>query len=204
MKQKCYDLAEARINRLKKLNTPEVKPETKVNTNVPIDALLDSQIAEKVMDYTYLTNDELNRCSRDQLINLWARAKIFTRESTSIIKHESEPIMDDVKKKAITFMVKHGVQAGWKFEWCKSKKHLGICIHMAKVISLNELVARHGSKEMVDDTILHEIAHALAGPEAGHKKAWKDKCKAIGATPSRLACDKQSREFQQIINKHWK
>ncbi len=37
------------------------------------------------------------------------------------------------------------------------------------------------------DTLLHEIAHALAGPEAGHGPAWKAVAVRIGATPR--ACD---------------
>jgi predicted SprT family Zn-dependent metalloprotease len=35
------------------------------------------------------------------------------------------------------------------------------------------------------DTILHEIAHALAGHKAGHGPAWKAKCAQIGAKPKR-------------------
>lgn len=37
------------------------------------------------------------------------------------------------------------------------------------------------------DTILHEIAHALAGPAAGHGEAWKRVCRRIGAKPNRIA-----------------
>ena len=33
------------------------------------------------------------------------------------------------------------------------------------------------------DTILHEIAHAIAGVEAGHGPAWKAVAQRLGATP---------------------
>ena len=39
----------------------------------------------------------------------------------------------------------------------------------------------------IKDTLLHEIAHALAGPKAGHRYEWKRICLQIGATPSAIA-----------------
>jgi predicted SprT family Zn-dependent metalloprotease len=41
--------------------------------------------------------------------------------------------------------------------------------------------------ETIRDTILHEIAHAIAGVDAGHGEAWKRVCRRIGANPSRVA-----------------
>ena len=37
----------------------------------------------------------------------------------------------------------------------------------------------------VRDTILHEIAHALAGPKHNHDKVWREKARAIGCTAER-------------------
>ena len=39
--------------------------------------------------------------------------------------------------------------------------------------------------DKVKDTILHEIAHAIAGYSAGHGQKWKDVCIQIGAKPER-------------------
>ena len=36
------------------------------------------------------------------------------------------------------------------------------------------------------DTILHEIAHAIAGVRNGHNHVWKSVCRRIGADPKRL------------------
>ena len=38
------------------------------------------------------------------------------------------------------------------------------------------------------ETILHEIAHAIAGQRAGHGAAWKEVCKRVGCEPT--ACDR--------------
>ena len=44
---------------------------------------------------------------------------------------------------------------------------------------------RENEDEEVYDTLLHEIAHALAGPGAGHGPVWKAICIKIGAKPHR-------------------
>lgn len=35
------------------------------------------------------------------------------------------------------------------------------------------------------ETLLHETAHALAGPRTGHGPVWKEKCRLVGAKPER-------------------
>lgn len=42
----------------------------------------------------------------------------------------------------------------------------------------------------VRDTILHEIAHVLAGIRAGHGPAWKDVARSLGARPEACASPK--------------
>lgn len=45
----------------------------------------------------------------------------------------------------------------------------------------------NGPPDQVTDTILHEIAHALAGPAARHGPAWKSIARRLGATPKSCA-----------------
>ena len=45
----------------------------------------------------------------------------------------------------------------------------------------------NGGPREVRDTILHEIAHALAGAKARHGPAWKAIAKRLGATPKARA-----------------
>ena len=49
-----------------------------------------------------------------------------------------------------------------------------------------------GSKEQIRDTVLHEIAHAIAGREAGHGPLWKVTARRIGATPRAKAYESQA------------
>ena len=61
-------------------------------------------------------------------------------------------------------------------------------LHTALVdLGHHVLSAREGysaaSDESIQDTVLHEIAHALAAPEAGHGPLWKTVARRIGAAP---------------------
>lgn len=58
---------------------------------------------------------------------------------------------------------------------------LGLCAYKEKKIVLNAWhVAIHPDAD-VDDTILHEVAHALC-PGQGHNDVWKAKAKSLGCT----------------------
>lgn len=42
-------------------------------------------------------------------------------------------------------------------------------------------------REEVIDTILHEIAHFIAGVHNGHSEAWREACIQVGANPERTS-----------------
>jgi predicted SprT family Zn-dependent metalloprotease len=77
--------------------------------------------------------------------------------------------------------------AGWTFGLSDAKRRLGVCKYRKKRIEIGEYYARNNPDDAVLDTLLHEVAHALAGPEAGHGPAWQAVAARIGATPR--ACD---------------
>lgn len=83
-------------------------------------------------------------------------------------------------------MTRHGlIVKGWTFAFNRRKRSLGICNYTAKRIELSCYFVAQNDEAAVRDTILHEIAHALAGQEAGHGPAWVAVCQSIGATPQR-------------------
>ena len=93
---------------------------------------------------------------------------------------------------AIFNLSKHGLlEHGWKFNWHKKKIALGTCNYNRKKIYLSEWYVKLNDKDEVMDTILHEIAHALAyhrhgSAGRGHGKIWKSICVEIGAKPERV------------------
>ena len=55
----------------------------------------------------------------------------------------------------------------------------------AKSIELSRPIVELNPREVVHDVVLHEIAHAKAGFEAGHGLAWRAAAIAVGARPER-------------------
>ena len=76
----------------------------------------------------------------------------------------------------------------WAFGWNRRKRSLGLCRYREKRIELSGHFVRANDAEQVRETILHEIAHALAGEKAGHGAAWKAACARVGCKAER--CDK--------------
>lgn len=91
--------------------------------------------------------------------------------------------LDDVKKLAEELIVFHKLD--WKFKFDNAKKRFGVTKYRTKTISLSRHLCQLNTVENVRDTILHEIAHALAGPKAGHGIVWKKIAKEIGASTER-------------------
>ena len=78
----------------------------------------------------------------------------------------------------------HGLHA-WGFAYNRRKRAMGFCCYSRRSIELSIHFVVRNDMDAIVDTILHEIAHALVGPDHGHDKVWKAKCREIGATPQR-------------------
>lgn len=95
---------------------------------------------------------------------------------------------------ALELMEKHGLREGhwssprfWNFDWFNGRKTLGHCEYYTRTIRLSLPFVRLNPEEAVRNTILHEIAHALAGRGTGHGPLWKAHCRRIGARPERCS-----------------
>jgi len=108
--------------------------------------------------------------------------------------------LDQAEDMALELMEKHGlIKAGWEFVWGNGKHRLGCAgrrmrrdpragyMYTVSCISISRHLVALNPASIVRDTILHEIAHALAGVEHGHDHVWKAVCRKIGAEPTRLA-----------------
>lgn len=105
---------------------------------------------------------------------------------------EIDPLVPATVEKALLvidraeeLMAKHGlIEQGWTFTFIRSIRTLGLCSYRPKTISLSEQYMLTADEALINDTILHEIAHALT-PGAGHGWRWKIMCVKIGANPER-------------------
>ena len=81
--------------------------------------------------------------------------------------------------------IKEHLDSEWRFQFDEAARRFGYCSYRKKVISLSRSLVELNSLYDVNDTILHEVAHALAGKQAGHGYAWKDTARSIGCSATR-------------------
>ena len=62
---------------------------------------------------------------------------------------------------------------GWTFAFDNAKRRAGLCDYTHRRISVSHYLAARYDDDTNHQTLLHEVAHALAGPKAGHGTQWK-------------------------------
>ncbi len=92
--------------------------------------------------------------------------------------------LSDCVATAESLVKKHGLD-GWGFQFDNAQRRAGSCNYSTRVISLSRLYCLKASADQIRDTILHEIAHALAGPKHNHDAKWKSIARQIGCTAER-------------------
>lgn len=90
------------------------------------------------------------------------------------------------KDVAHELMDHHGL-SGWLFGFDNAKRRCGNCNFAQLKITLSRHYVTMNDESEVRDTILHEIAHALAGFKAGHGPEWRKVARSVGARPQRCA-----------------
>ncbi|NCA70157.1 MAG: sprT domain-containing protein [Sphingobacteriia bacterium] len=73
--------------------------------------------------------------------------------------------------------------ADWSFGWNRRLRAHGLCRFDRRCIELSAVLTAHEPDgDFVLNTIRHEIAHALAGPGAGHGPRWRAWAVRVGCT----------------------
>lgn len=74
----------------------------------------------------------------------------------------------------------------WSFGFDHAKRRAGLCNFTAKRITVSRYLAVRYEDDDIHQVLLHEVAHALAGPDAGHGAAWKRVANELGYVGGRL------------------
>lgn len=74
----------------------------------------------------------------------------------------------------------------WNFAFSNAKTQVGLCSYRRKTIYVSKHFAKLNNVEVIEQTLLHEIAHALVGSGHGHDRVWSTKARSIGFTGGRL------------------
>ena len=73
---------------------------------------------------------------------------------------------------------------GWSVSPNMRKRAFGVCDYRKKLIELSAILVPAMTDEAIQDTIVHEIAHALT-PGHNHDYVWKQKCIELGGDGKR-------------------
>jgi predicted SprT family Zn-dependent metalloprotease len=90
----------------------------------------------------------------------------------------------DARSMGEELMARHGLE-GWRLVFDSAKTRAGVCRPGRREIGLSRPLTLLHPIEEVTDTVLHEIAHALVGPEHGHDAVWRAAALRIGCSAER-------------------
>ncbi|MCI2957778.1 SprT-like domain-containing protein [Agromyces atrinae] len=68
----------------------------------------------------------------------------------------------------------------WTFGFDNAKKRAGICNFTTKTITVSRYLAARYDDDEIHQVLLHEVAHAIAGPRAGHGPKWRQIAADLG------------------------
>jgi predicted SprT family Zn-dependent metalloprotease len=90
----------------------------------------------------------------------------------------------EARELAIGLMDRHKL-TGWRLVFDNAKTRAGVCRWDRREIGLSRHLMTLYSPEQVTETVLHEIAHAIAGPRHGHDRVWRTVARRIGCSGQR-------------------
>ena len=120
--------------------------------------------------------------------DLFKIKKLFNLKKSYSLPRKRQPkdlhSFRDFLNLARSEMDKYGL-CDWKLELDHAKVRAGACHFTEKKISFSRNFIKYADDLDINDTILHEIAHALVGPNHGHDSVWKTMAKKIGCSAKR-------------------
>ena len=136
------------------------------------------------------------RCNGER----WDVPYLLLDHRNAVSRAGNEQRLVEVANRARDLMDSHGLE-DWTFRFSAAQSRLGECREREKLIRLSRRHAVKADPREVKDTILHEIAHALAGARAGHGPAWKAIAKRIGASPKARAEESETARADRLAAK---
>ena len=120
--------------------------------------------------------------------DLFKIKKLFNLKKSYSLSRKRQPkdlhSFRDFLNLARSEMDKYGL-CDWKLELDHAKVRAGACHFTEKKLSFSRYFLNNANQLDINDTILHEIAHALVGPNHGHDSVWKTMAKKIGCSAKR-------------------
>lgn len=96
-------------------------------------------------------------------------------------------------------LIDRHLDASWSFAFDRAKTRAGKCDFQRRTISISRYLAERHTDEQVTQTLLHEIAHAMAGHRAGHGTEWQRIAASIGYVGGRTHDGAVADEFARWV-----
>ena len=89
--------------------------------------------------------------------------------------------IDEARRLAELLLREHGLSS-WRVVFDRAKTRAGVCRFGERQIGLSAPLTSLHSADEVRNTVLHEIAHALAGPAHHHDASWRAHAAQLGCS----------------------
>ncbi len=89
------------------------------------------------------------------------------------------------KRLVSAFQANGTLPTGWVFGFDLATSRAGVCRYAERRIDLSVSYCLAATRAEIEDTVLHEIAHAIVGPRHNHDAIWKAKAREIGCAGER-------------------
>ncbi|TXK19139.1 SprT-like domain-containing protein [Homoserinibacter sp. GY 40078] len=77
-------------------------------------------------------------------------------------------------------LIRLHLDESWSFAFDNAKTRAGLCNFTAKRISVSRYISARSDDDDIHQVLLHEVAHAIAGPTSGHGAAWRTAAAELG------------------------
>jgi predicted SprT family Zn-dependent metalloprotease len=106
-----------------------------------------------------------------------------------------------VRRWAEALIALHLDPAVWSFGFDNAKTRAGLCNFSAHRISVSRYLANKYEDDDIHQVLLHEVAHAIAGPRSGHGPKWKAIAANLGYEGKRLHSGEVANELAPWVGK---
>jgi predicted SprT family Zn-dependent metalloprotease len=94
--------------------------------------------------------------------------------------------LERVRKWADALIALHLDPREWSFGFDNAKTRAGLCSFANHRITVSRYLAARYDDDEIHQILLHEIAHALAGPRVGHGPRWRAIAAGLGYEGKRV------------------
>lgn len=91
-----------------------------------------------------------------------------------------------IEARAAALFEEYGI-TGWTFGWDRAKSRRGVCNYTDRKITMSKALALLSTFEESEQTLIHEVAHAIVGSGHGHGPVWRRQARAMGHSGSRTS-----------------